>query len=133
MHFFYSHVLYGILGWGSATKYAIMPIQILQNKAIRIINNSTWKDHINSNSLFLKLNVLKIEDIYKFELNKFMYLFHTNALPEIFETIFYPQSMLITTTLEANPIKAIFLNQQEPIVEKTRYNFMAFSSGIGFL
>ena len=27
--FFYSHVLYGILGWGSTTKYAIMPIEIL--------------------------------------------------------------------------------------------------------
>ena len=65
-----------------------MPIQILQNKAIRIINNSTWKDHINSNNLFLKYNILKIEDIYKFELSKFMYLFYTNALPEIFDTYF---------------------------------------------
>ena len=65
-----------------------MPIQIFQNKAIRIINNSTWKDHINSNSLFLKYNILKIEDIYKFELSKSMYLFHTNALSEIFDTYF---------------------------------------------
>ena len=39
--FFYSHVLCSILGWGSATKSAIMQIQILQSKAIRIINNST--------------------------------------------------------------------------------------------
>ena len=86
--FFYSHVLYGILGWGSATKSAIMPIQIFQNKAIRIINNSTWKDHSNSNSLFLKYNILKIEDIYMLELSKFMCLFHTNSLPEIFDTYF---------------------------------------------
>ena len=86
--FFYSHVLYRILGWGSATKSAIMPIQILQNKAIRIISNSTWKDHIKSNTLFLKYNILKIEDIYKFELSKFMYLFHTNALTEVFDTYF---------------------------------------------
>ena len=85
--FFYSHVLYGILGWGSATKSAAMPIQILQNKAIRIINNnSTGKDLINSNSLFQKYNILKVEDIYKFELSKSIYLFHTNALPEIFDT-----------------------------------------------
>ena len=72
----------------SATKSAIMLIQILQNKAIRIINNFTRKDHINSNTLFLKYNILKIEDIYKFELSKFMYLFHTNALTEIFDTYF---------------------------------------------
>ena len=86
--FFYSHALYGILGWDSATKFAIVPIQILQNKAIRIINNSTWKNHINSNRLFLKYSILQIEDIYKFELSKFMHLFHTNALPEIFDTYF---------------------------------------------
>ena len=59
-----------------------------QNKAIRIINNSTWKNHINSNSLFLIHNNLKIEDIYKFELSKFMYLFYTNVLHEIFDTYF---------------------------------------------
>ena len=85
---FYFHVLYGIFGWGSATKSAKMLIQILQNKTIQIINNSAWKDHINSNNLFLKYNILKIEDIFKFELSKFMYLFHTNALPEIFDTYF---------------------------------------------
>ena len=73
---------------GSATKSAIMSIQILQNKAIRITNNSIWRNHINSNSLFLKYNILKIEDIYKFELSKFMYSFYTNALPEIFDTYF---------------------------------------------
>ena len=49
--------------------------------------------------------MLKVED--KFELSKF----HTNALPEIFVHTFYPRSMLITTTPEANPIKTIFLNQ----------------------
>ena len=40
MPFFYSHALYSILGWGNAAESAIMPIQILQNKATRINNNS---------------------------------------------------------------------------------------------
>ena len=65
-----------------------MLIQILQNKTIQIINNFTWKNLINSNSLFQKYNILKIEDINKFKLSKFINLFHTNALPEIFDTYF---------------------------------------------
>ena len=46
--FFYSNVFYGILGWGSATKSAIMPIQVLQNKAIRIITNVLKSSRTNS-------------------------------------------------------------------------------------
>ena len=34
--FFYSHIFYGILGWGSATDAALKPIQVLQNKVLRI-------------------------------------------------------------------------------------------------
>ena len=36
--FFFSHILYGILGWGSATKSAIRPLQTLQNKVLKIIS-----------------------------------------------------------------------------------------------
>ena len=38
--FFHSHILHGILGWGSATITALKPIQILQNKALRIMNKT---------------------------------------------------------------------------------------------
>ena len=58
MHFF-SQILYGILGWGSATKTTLTPIQILQNKALRIMNKSTWSDRFN-NLLHQKYSVLKI-------------------------------------------------------------------------
>ena len=43
---FYSHILCGILGWGSTTKTRLTPIQILQNKVLRIMNKSTWNDCI---------------------------------------------------------------------------------------
>ena len=120
--FFYSHVLNGILGWSSATKTAIMPSQIFQNKAIRIINNSTWKDHINSNSLFLKYNILEIEDIHNFELSKFMYLFHTNALLEIFDTYFLSteHAHQHNTTSKSNQnyfLKSIRINRGKNLIQ----------------
>ena len=88
--FFYSHILYGILGWGSISETEIKPIQILQNKVLRIINKSTWKDRVTINALHKSLNILKIADIYNFELSKFMYLYHTQSLPEIFDPYFLP-------------------------------------------
>lgn len=88
--FFYSHALYGILGWGSAAKTTLKPLQILQNKVLRIINNTSWKDYVKNNVLYKKYKVLKFDDIYKFELGKFMYLYHIKDLPEIFESYFLP-------------------------------------------
>ena len=89
--FFYSHILYGILGWGSATKTTLTPIQLLQNKVLRIMNKSTWNDRINNNLLYQKYSVLKITELYQFELGKFTYLYHAKALePEIFATYFLP-------------------------------------------
>ena len=88
--FFYSHILYGILGWGSATKTSLKPIQILQNKVLRIMNKSTWSDHINNNFLYQKCKVLTINDLQKLEVGKFMYFHHANSQPEIFQTYFLP-------------------------------------------
>lgn len=86
--FFHSHLLYGILGWGSASKTTLKPIQILQNKVLRLMNKTTWKDHTENNVLYQKFELLKVDDIYRLELGKFMYLYQTKALPKVFETYF---------------------------------------------
>ena len=65
--FFYSQILYGILGWGCASQTRKRPIQILQNKVLRIINKTSWKDKIINNTLFYKYKFLKIDDIYNYE------------------------------------------------------------------
>ena len=86
--FFHTYLLYGILGWGSATKTTLHPLPILQNKVMRIINKTTVEDHVKNNALYQKYKILKIDDVYKLELGKFMYLYHVNNLPKIFETYF---------------------------------------------
>jgi len=52
------------------------------------INNTNAKDKVKNNDLYQKYKILKIADIYKFKLCKFMFLFHMKALPEIFENYF---------------------------------------------
>ena len=86
--FFYSHLLYGILGWGCASQTRKKPIQILQNKVLKIINKSTWKDKTKNNTLYFKYKVLKIDDTYKYALGKLVYLSSIKALPQIFESYF---------------------------------------------
>ena len=39
-------------------------------------------------SLYKKLNLLKLEDLYKAELEKFMYLYYNKKTPKIFNSFF---------------------------------------------
>ena len=119
------------MGWRH--KSAVMLNQIFQNKAIRIINNSTWKDHINSNTLFLKYNILKVEDIYTFEFSKFMYLLHTSALPEIFDTYFLSTEHAHHYETRSKSNQNYFLKSIRANSGKSSVQFMPFSYKIGFL
>ena len=46
------------------------------------------KDRINLNKLYLSFNILKLEDIFKLEMCKFMYLQYNNLQPEVFADYF---------------------------------------------
>ena len=104
--FFYSHILYGILGRGSATDTALQPIQVLQNKVLKIMNKITWRDRTTNNSLYLIDKILKIADVYKHELGKFMFKCHTRVLSEIFNNYFLLlEQIRLHTTQKINVIQ----------------------------
>ena len=84
----YPHLLYGILTWGSTNDTIIHPLQVLQNRLIRIICHVKRNEHVTNNSLFQKLKILKIKDIYHLELAKFMYQYHNSKLPKVFDKYF---------------------------------------------
>ena len=83
MHY---HITYGILLWGTTYQKYLYPLEILQNKAIRIITRSPYNAH--TAELFKRLNILKFHDLVNFEIEKFMYLFSTKSLPNVLNTIF---------------------------------------------
>lgn len=84
----FPHLLYGILGWGSSNSSILHPLQVLQNKIIRIICFTKRNEHVTNNSLFQKLNILKLKDIYYLEMAKFMYQFEKGELPNLFQSYF---------------------------------------------
>ena len=77
-----SHLHYGILCWG----FKCHKLFKSQKKAIRIICKTKYNAH--TDSLFKKLKLLKIEDIFKIRCLKFYYRLLHNKLPLYFCTNF---------------------------------------------
>ena len=130
--FFHSHILYGI-GWGSATKTAPKPIQILQNKVLRIINKTTWQDRISIDRLYQKHKLLKVADVYKYELGKFMYLYNVKALPEIFDNYFLSLNQYHDYNTRNKTNKHYFLNSVRTNSGKKFITFYGANYGTKFL
>ena len=74
----YSHIVYGIQVRGSAGKTEIDKILVLQKHAIRLISNKATRPVTpgplaSTNPVFLKLEILKVNDIFTLHLSKFIY------------------------------------------------------------
>ena len=57
----YSHLLHGIVIWGSTFKTYLGKSSVLQNKALRIIEGGNCLD--NATQYYVKLNILKLDDL----------------------------------------------------------------------
>ena len=77
---------YGILAWGNACSNLLNRLFLLQKKVLRIIHNISFRSH--TDNLFFQNKILKITDIYQFQLGQFMYNLKNNNIPPIFKTMF---------------------------------------------
>ncbi len=87
----YSHLNYGIHAWGSACKTDIEKILLLQKKAVRAMTGNRWYQTYgnpgplaSSDPLFKKLGILKINDIYKLNVGKFIFACLSHLTPPLF-------------------------------------------------
>ena len=65
--------------WGSASLLALNKLVCLQKRALRLITCSYYRSP--SNPLFIKLGILKLQDIHKYQTLMFLYSFKCNLLP----------------------------------------------------
>ena len=65
----------------------LQPLSNLQKKAIRIITFSSFTEH---SSPFFIDNIVKLSDIITLQLAVFMYKFHNQLLPSVFDVFFNP-------------------------------------------
>ena len=77
---------YGILAWGNTYQTFLDRLLLLQKRSLRTICNSAFRSH--TDSLFFNNKILKIYDLFLFQLGQFMYNYNNNSLPHIFDTMF---------------------------------------------
>ena len=77
---------YGILAWGNTHQILLDRLLLLQKKILRVICTTAYRSH--TDPLFLEHKILKVKDLYLFNLGQFMYSYNKNALPNYFDTMF---------------------------------------------
>ena len=99
------HLLFGIVLWGSTCSSYQSKLQISQNKAIRIISNCNRRTSITP--FYHKLGILKIPELYKFEIAKLMHQHSKQNLPPTIANLCKPLSNIhnrITRSVSLNHI-----------------------------
>ena len=81
-----SHVRYGLLCWGRASKTKITEIDKLINRALRCIHFKGWNESVKS--IKIEKKILNVENMFKYELGVFMHKFKRDSLPVNFKPYF---------------------------------------------
>ena len=82
----YPYLVYCISVWGSTYPSNLNRIFLLQKKIIRIISKSAFDAH--TEPIFRQLKILKLSDIYRSQIGKFMFSFKKGLLPDAVSDMF---------------------------------------------
>ena len=105
--FIYPHISYGTFIWGSNYKTKLLPIHLLQKRALRAITFSDGRTA--SRPLFQKFDTLNIFEIVKLQLSELVYKHNTNELPEVFSYYFCDISAIHKYETHSKTKKNLFL------------------------
>ena len=90
--FIHSHLLYGLVVWGSTFPTYLNRLAALQNKAIRVIGGCKYND--SATPLYLEFEVLKLAELYKLEVAKLIYDCIYNNIPYSLSNMFIKTSQI---------------------------------------
>ena len=85
---FRSHMEFGIMAFGRAALGKLNKIKIIQKKCIRNVAGKGHRSH--TDPLFASLNILKFDDLFRYNCSTFMHKYIFNKLPPSFENKFTP-------------------------------------------
>ena len=83
---FHSQIQYSLLNWGRTAKNHLRKLEVLQNNILRAC--LFLPRNYPTTSLYSKLKVLKIKDMFQMEIAKFMYKFNNQMLLSFFDSYF---------------------------------------------
>ena len=84
------YIDYGISLWGSTHNTYLKRLVTVQKKAIRTITNANYNSH--PDPLFEKTTILKLENLYKLSVSKYMYALNSGTLPINLANAFFSKS-----------------------------------------
>jgi len=76
----YPYLIYCCIIWGSASVTALHRLEVLQNRAVRIITRSPFR--ASATPIYKQLNLLKLGDIRQLQIVLFMFKSKNLLLPE---------------------------------------------------
>ena len=93
------HIFYGIELWGSASACLLNPLEKLQKKAVRFIDNKKHNSH--TQEIFTKHRLLQLNKLYTLQLNVLMFKAFNNLLPSKIQS-HYKRNQAIRCTRQTN-------------------------------
>ena len=81
-----NYLRYGVGSWGAAKTNALSKLQGLQDKVVCYMSH--YSSNFNIDLEYKKFNILKINELYFFEIGKFMYRSNKKMLPLSFDQYF---------------------------------------------
>ena len=106
---------YGIVVWGLAYPSYLSKLKTLQNKAMRIISDSHYRNE--ANSIYKKLEVLQIHDLYTYETAKFVYSCFYSLAPIPFIDFFTKVDEVSQRATRQSVDKFILYTPEIPVTE----------------
>ena len=88
----YPYLVYCASVWGSTYSSNLKRILLLQKKVVGIISGSAFDAH--TEPIFKQLKILKLFDIFRFQVGKIMFLFKKGRLLIAFNNLFMIRSQL---------------------------------------
>ena len=67
----YSRIIYGIVIYGACRDSLLKKVQVLQNKLLKVLYKLPFRS--DTDVMHLNLDILKVKDIYKYQIQKFVY------------------------------------------------------------
>ena len=86
--FFRSHCEFGIMAWGGVRPSKLKKICKLQKKCVRNVIGKGHRAHCDP--IFSALELLKFEDLFKFNCSSFMHKYTYGKAPSSFQNFFIP-------------------------------------------
>ncbi len=82
----HSHLAYGTIIWGNASALSLKKLQLGGKSAVRSIFNSEFRAH--TEPLFKEAKILKLSDMYTFQILIFLSDFKKQVIPRSFNNLF---------------------------------------------